>query len=99
MSMALLIGFIAAYPINWWLVSNHLKHGMMTVRPKSDEDTISKVEKHSSHNGSASHDAQASSSHSAKHTDKISNNMIWIMVIVSFIVFGSGLVFSLMYKA
>jgi len=34
MSMALLAGFIAAYPMNWWLVSNHLKHGMMTVRPK-----------------------------------------------------------------
>lgn len=40
MSMALLCGFIAAYPMNWWLVSNHLKHGMMTVRHKdtADED-------------------------------------------------------------
>jgi hypothetical protein len=33
MSMALLVGFVVAYPINWWLVANHLKHGMMTVRP------------------------------------------------------------------
>jgi hypothetical protein len=33
MSMGLLVGFIIAYPINWWLVANHLKHGMMTVRP------------------------------------------------------------------
>jgi hypothetical protein len=33
MSMALLVGFIFAYPMNWWLVANHLKHGMMTVRP------------------------------------------------------------------
>jgi hypothetical protein len=33
MSIALLAGFIAAYPMNWWLVSNHLKHGMMTVGP------------------------------------------------------------------
>lgn len=33
MSMGLLAGFIAAYPMNWWLVANHLKHGMMTVRP------------------------------------------------------------------
>ncbi|MEO6971040.1 MAG: DUF4396 domain-containing protein, partial [Chthoniobacterales bacterium] len=30
--MALLVGFVTAYPMNWWLVSNHLKHGMMTVR-------------------------------------------------------------------
>jgi Domain of unknown function (DUF4396) len=33
MSMGLLVGFIVAYPMNWWLVTYHLKHGMMTVRP------------------------------------------------------------------
>jgi hypothetical protein len=33
MSMGLLVGFIVAYPMNWWLVADHLKHGMMTVRP------------------------------------------------------------------
>jgi hypothetical protein len=33
MSMALIVGFVCAYPINWWLVANHMKHGMMTVRP------------------------------------------------------------------
>jgi hypothetical protein len=32
MSMSLLVGFVIAYPMNWWLVMNHLKHGMMTVR-------------------------------------------------------------------
>lgn len=32
MSMSLLVGFVTAYPMNWWLVSRHLKHGMMTVR-------------------------------------------------------------------
>jgi hypothetical protein len=32
MSMALLVGFIVAYPMNWWLVANHMKHGMLTVR-------------------------------------------------------------------
>jgi len=33
MSMALLVGFVLAYPINWWLVARGLKHGMITVRP------------------------------------------------------------------
>jgi xanthosine utilization system XapX-like protein len=33
MSMGLLVGFMVAYPMNWWLIANHLKHGMMTVRP------------------------------------------------------------------
>jgi hypothetical protein len=31
-SMALLVGFLCAYPMNWWLVTNGLKHGMLTVR-------------------------------------------------------------------
>ncbi|MDP7433440.1 MAG: DUF4396 domain-containing protein [Myxococcota bacterium] len=35
MSIALLVGFICAYPMNWWLVTWHLKHGMMTVRANS----------------------------------------------------------------
>jgi hypothetical protein len=35
MSMALLSGFIVAYPMNWWLVAKGLKHGMMTVRPRA----------------------------------------------------------------
>jgi Domain of unknown function (DUF4396) len=37
MSMALLVGFVVAYPMNWWLVAQGLKHGMMTVRPPSAE--------------------------------------------------------------
>jgi hypothetical protein len=36
MSMALIAGFVCAYPINWWLVANHMKHGMLTVPRKSE---------------------------------------------------------------
>jgi hypothetical protein len=32
LSLAVLVGLLAAYPVNVWLVSNHLKHGMGTVR-------------------------------------------------------------------
>jgi hypothetical protein len=32
MSMAMLAGFVVAYPMNWWLVAKGLKHGMITVR-------------------------------------------------------------------
>jgi hypothetical protein len=34
MSMALLAGFIMAYPINWWLVAKGIKHGMATVEKR-----------------------------------------------------------------
>ena len=30
MSLASLVGLIIAYPVNWWLVANKLKHGMGT---------------------------------------------------------------------
>lgn len=36
MSVSLMAGFVVAYPMNWWLVANHLKHGMMTVRHPDD---------------------------------------------------------------
>jgi hypothetical protein len=32
LSLAVLVGLVAAYPVNVWLVANHLKHGMGTVR-------------------------------------------------------------------
>ncbi len=32
MSLAIGVGFVTAYPMNWWLVSKGLKHGLMTVR-------------------------------------------------------------------
>ncbi len=36
MSMALIIGFTLAYPVNWWLVTRNLKHGMLTVHDHTD---------------------------------------------------------------
>jgi hypothetical protein len=36
MSLAITVGFFTAYPMNWWLVSKGLKHGLMTVRDPAD---------------------------------------------------------------
>lgn len=33
MAVSITVGFFTAYPMNWWLVSRGLKHGLMTVRP------------------------------------------------------------------
>jgi hypothetical protein len=46
MSIALMVGAIFAFPMNWWLVAHHLKHGMMTVRhpdEKVDKDADMKM--------------------------------------------------------
>lgn len=32
-SLSLTLGFAVTYPLNWWLVSAGLKHGMMTIQP------------------------------------------------------------------
>ena len=31
MSLATVVGAVIAFPMNWWLVANHLKHGCMTL--------------------------------------------------------------------
>jgi hypothetical protein len=35
MALSIGVGFVTAYPVNWWLVSKRLKHGLMTVRPET----------------------------------------------------------------
>ena len=96
MSMGLLVGFIAAYPINWWLVSNHLKHGMMTVRPKPDDD-MQGMGEHPENSHSA-HENK-SSAHTSKHENKISNKTVIFMMTFSFLILGIGVSFGLMYGA
>jgi Domain of unknown function (DUF4396) len=104
MSMALLAGFFAAYPINWWLVSNHLKHGMMTVRPSQSSSMDASMQEHGSA-GRSTHETPSEgqdtgndTGHStSNHQDKVSSGVIAFMVAVSFIVLGSGVSFALMY--
>lgn len=65
MSMALLVGFVFAYPMNWWLVARHMKHGMMTVRGGNDAATASaatSVGRKSSSHGEALGHAQTETS-------------------------------------
>jgi Sec-independent protein secretion pathway component TatC len=35
MSLGVIVGFATAYPVNLWMVSRNLKHGLMTARPPS----------------------------------------------------------------
>jgi hypothetical protein len=53
MSMALLAGFLVAYPINWWLVAKGLKHGMATVGDHAPEQD--KGETAMAHSATAAH--------------------------------------------
>jgi uncharacterized protein DUF4396 len=88
MSMGLLVGFIIAYPMNWWLVANHLKHGMMTVRP--------------AHAGAAMHDTAAHAGMSMSQGEPMSmkpSHAPWppipAMTLLSFIVLAAGVAIAM----
>jgi len=84
MSMALTVGFVVAYPMNWWLVAKGLKHGMMTVRPHVDamEPTMAAAAPH--HTGG--HEA----GHTAGHPLPPSAVAIFGMAALSVVMFGAA---------
>ena len=94
MSMALLVGFITAYPMNWWLVSRHMKHGMMTVRPQNesvDREVHKSMHDHetpSERTGGVQRKSKPPMDHDVK---PVSNSVLTWMTILSFLVFGLGL--------
>ena len=94
MSMALLAGFIIAFPMNWWLVARHLKHGMTTVRPASVATPASESTKpaatgaHSGHSAAAESTKAASSDMSARAVPRIA---LLGMMILSLAAFAAGL--------
>jgi hypothetical protein len=96
MSVALLAGFILAYPMNWWLVANHLKHGMMTVRPAPAQAAAAMVG-HDAHAGM--HHPGQSASHGAMGAPMPAERVapvpaVPVMAIVSFAALAAGLVIT-----
>jgi hypothetical protein len=86
MSMSLLVGFIATYPMNWWLVRYNLKHGMMTVRPAA-------APVHSGHTARA---AIAETPHAmeAMAPEVKPQPTVPVMTLLSFVVLAAGLVIA-----
>jgi hypothetical protein len=97
MSMALLLGFCIAYPMNWWLVTRHLKHGMMTIRRLATASPGTPIGMVHHGHGYAGNGASGSS-HPLHHAHAGSMEQAPVttvglpaMTVVSFIVLGSGL--------
>jgi hypothetical protein len=82
MSMALLVGFIVAYPMNWWLVAKELKHGMITQRDPQMAHTS-----HTQEQG-ASQEAVASPNKSHASQGTASRKEIVWMILLSVILFA-----------
>ena len=103
MSMALLVGFVVAYPMNWCLVSRNMKHGMMTVRPQNETEIGDKIQSMHHNHSSGSHDhtdpGHENGGSSMDHEMvKVSKGAIAGMTFLSFIVFGFGLSITLMLE-
>ena len=94
MCMALLVGFITAYPMKWWLVSRHMKHGMMTVRsPNASANGGAQQDLHDDHTpgeraGSVEGRGKLPMDGAVKG---VSNSVLAWMTLLSLLVFGLGL--------
>ena len=88
MSMSLLVGFVTAYPMNWWLVSRHLKHGMMTVRPSTEHENHEAHDAMHGMSGPAS-DAAAPAAHA--ETGQVSRRTLAGMTLLSLLLFAVGI--------
>src|SRR5215510_11874072 len=90
MSMGLLVGFIVAYPMNWWLVAHHLKHGMMTVRP-----AVAVA-------GADDHTAMAGMAHAAPKMVMDRGHAVRpplpVMILLSFVVLAAGVGLALLLR-
>jgi hypothetical protein len=94
MSMALTAGFAAAYPINWWLVRNKLKHGMLTIRPAS----AMPANPMPGHGGQAMHGGMQEEDgrgHAAMRGREPSQPSIPTMAALSFVALGAGVIVAL----
>jgi hypothetical protein len=94
MSMGLLVGFIVAYPMNWWLVANHLKHGMMTVRATNGE---AGSHSYGAHTGmqDAPHAAAQMSMDMPMAARQATRAPVWVMTVLSFLVLAVGAAIAL----
>lgn len=86
MSLALIVGAAFAYPMNWWLVAHHLKHGMVTVRPEGEAaKPMPGMDKKMD---------MAAKSGSALPAP---SPPVWVMAIVSFAVLATGVAVAIIF--
>ena len=93
MSMGLLVGFIFAYPMNWWLVANHLKHGMMTVRSASADAGTHEYTGQAAMSGMAH---AGPMSHMSMDAGQAPSPPVPVMALLSFLALAAGVAIGLL---
>jgi hypothetical protein len=92
MSMGLLVGFIFAYPMNWWLVAYHLKHGMMTVRPAA-------AAAHGAHGTQGAHAAPPAAPAMVMGRGPAPWPPVPVMTLLSFLALAAGVAIAFLLRA
>jgi uncharacterized protein DUF4396 len=92
MSMGLLVGFIFAYPMNWWLVAYHLKHGMMTVRPAA-------AAAHGMHGAQGAHAAPSAAPAMVMGSGPAPWPPVPVMTLLSFLALAAGVAIAFLLRA
>lgn len=87
MSIGLLVGFVVAYPMNWWLVANRLKHGMMTVRPAVTMGAMQ------------DHDGKAGAHDAAVGAKSAPRPPVLVMALLSVAALAAGLAIAFWFEA
>ena len=95
MSMSLIVGFMLAYPMNWWLVSKGMKHGMMTVL-KGGKPNLGDA-KEPLHVSDTGHRMGVPEDYT-QHFIPPSNGTIILMTIFSFICLGIGVALAFSFR-
>jgi len=101
MSMGLLVGFVLAYPMHWWLVANHLKHGMMTVRPVSTVGGVSAhaadaPEAHGAHSGMGG--ARSGGLAMSVIESETPRPSVAVMTLLSFLALAAGVMITFLFQ-
>jgi hypothetical protein len=92
MSIALIAGFLVAYPMNWWLVTNHMKHGMITFRKDSSSSDMMEMD--------SGHDMKSMQKESQKTSDvkTPSKNLIFGVGLFSVVAIAVSIVIVLKFS-
>ncbi len=90
MSMALLAGFSVAFPMNWWLVARHLKHGMTTVQPAAAAEPTN-LDASGSHPGHSRPAEPKKAAGSGMSAPAVSRTALLGMMLLSIATFVAGL--------
>ena len=96
MSMALMTGFMAAYPMNWWLVARRLKHGMLTVRRAAV--TAHEGMAGMQHQSQDAHQMGARAEHRGHAAPAVAATTVGIVIVLSFLIMATGIAIGVAFS-